>query len=324
MGHGHRWIVAAVGVSGSVLLAACGGGAHTGSPNTTLTSVTATNTISSSPTTSSATTAPASASPSVTAAQDACSPTTLHISLESKQGAGGTGYYMFAATNRGTQSCQAGGYFGVALYDQAGHLLSANPQRDPSSPTGATVQQVAIGPGATATFTVEIGENAATKCAVIGSFHFIPPNAIAEEQVSVPASANYTFCDTSFYIDPTSGLGVPTLGRPTNTFDGHGFGLVEPSSIDNGGDPTGAVSQIVWSSWGEAEAIGTGQAEWVGPNQDVAQGTQQRADIVAFNLGTCDGQYMYQAVEWYFPQHGESFNPATYEDICDGSYVGSP
>jgi hypothetical protein len=43
---------------------------------------------------------------------------------------------------------------------------------------------------------------------------------------------------------------------------------------------------------------------------------------VAFDLGNCDGKLMYRAVEWYFPQHGEHFNPRQYEDICTGSYVG--
>jgi hypothetical protein len=44
--------------------------------------------------------------------------------------------------------------------------------------------------------------------------------------------------------------------------------------------------------------------------------------IVAFDLGTCGGTLMYQAVEGYFPQHGQNFNPSQYEDICAGSYVG--
>ena len=45
--------------------------------------------------------------------------------------------------------------------------------------------------------------------------------------------------------------------------------------------------------------------------------------IVVFNLGTCDGKLMYQAMEWYLPQHGERFNPSQYEDVCTGSYVPS-
>ena len=43
--------------------------------------------------------------------------------------------------------------------------------------------------------------------------------------------------------------------------------------------------------------------------------------MVAFHLGTCGGQLMYQAVEWYFPQHAQAFTPGRYENICTGSYV---
>ena len=42
----------------------------------------------------------------------------------------------------------------------------------------------------------------------------------------------------------------------------------------------------------------------------------------AVDLGTCGGALMYQAVEWYFPQHGQKLNASQYEDICTGSYVG--
>jgi hypothetical protein len=87
-------------------------------------------------------------------------------------------------------------------------------------------------------------------------------------------------------------------------------------------DPTGLVRGITWSSWGGDTATGTGTSDYVGPNQFVATGTQEPVTIVAFNLGSCDGKLMYQAVEWYFPQHGQTFNPSQYENICTGTYVG--
>jgi hypothetical protein len=124
---------------------------------------------------------------------------------------------------------------------------------------------------------------------------------------------------------PAAAAGVPTLGQLAGDFaHGEGFGQVKPSKIFNGGDPTGLVTGVVWSSWGGAQATGTGTAEYLQPNQTIAQGTEESATVVAFDLGTCDGKLMYQAVEWYFPQHGQSFNPDTYEDVCTGSYVGSP
>lgn len=115
---------------------------------------------------------------------------------------------------------------------------------------------------------------------------------------------------------------VPVLGQLAGVFaQGEGFGQAQPARIFNGGDPTGLVTQIVWKSWGGTRAVATGVSEWVGPGQSVATGTPEPVRVVAFHLGSCGGQLMYQAVEWYFPQHGQAFTPARYENICTGSYV---
>jgi hypothetical protein len=121
---------------------------------------------------------------------------------------------------------------------------------------------------------------------------------------------------------PSSPAAAPVLGRVAGLFThGTGFGQVRPPEVDNGGDPTGLVTKITWSSWGGATATGTGTSTYVAGNQPVAAGTPQTATIVAFNLGTCDGRLMYQAVEWYFPQHGEAFSSTHYENICAGTFV---
>jgi hypothetical protein len=113
------------------------------------------------------------------------------------------------------------------------------------------------------------------------------------------------------------------LGHLAGAFaHGSGFGNVRPAEIFNGGDPTGLVTKITWQSWGGATATGTGTTTYVPANAPVADGQQETATVVAFNLGNCGGTYMYQAVEWYFPQHGQSFNPAQYENVCTGSFVG--
>jgi hypothetical protein len=83
------------------------------------------------------------------------------------------------------------------------------------------------------------------------------------------------------------------------------------------------VTHIVWDSWGGPREVGTGRTDYVGFGQSVATGTEQRAIIVGFNLGTCDGQLMCRAVEWYFPQHGQTFDSRHYQDICNGRYVPS-
>jgi hypothetical protein len=116
----------------------------------------------------------------------------------------------------------------------------------------------------------------------------------------------------------------PPLGLLAGIFaQGKGFGEVEPSEFYNGGDPTGLVTHIVWKSWGEPKAIGTGVSEYVAPNQDVGDGTEQPATVVAFRLRNCFGDHVYEAVEWYFPQHGQSFNPDQYENICTGAFITS-
>jgi len=116
---------------------------------------------------------------------------------------------------------------------------------------------------------------------------------------------------------------APTLGQLAGVFaNGTGFGQIRPAEVYNGGDPTGLVNKITWQSWGGATATGTGTSTYVSANQPVAAGTPQSVTIVAFQLGTCGGKLMYQAVEWYFPQHGQAFNPNQYENICTGTYVG--
>jgi hypothetical protein len=113
----------------------------------------------------------------------------------------------------------------------------------------------------------------------------------------------------------------PTLGLLTGTFaHGSGFGKVLPKTVYNGGDPTGLVTSITWHDWGQRQATGTGRSLWVGPGQAVAQGTIEPVRIVAFDLGTCHGRYMYAAVEWYFPQHKQTFNAGQFEDACIGAY----
>jgi hypothetical protein len=139
------------------------------------------------------------------------------------------------------------------------------------------------------------------------------------------ATTSTTTATTSAATTAPTGAAIPTLGHKAGIFiRGQGFGAVKPPRVsNNGGDPTGLVTKIAWHSWGSAKAVGTGISTYITPTQAVAEGTQQPATIVAFNLGTCHGKLMYRAVEWYFPQHNGHFNPNTYENICTGSFVGN-
>ena len=118
----------------------------------------------------------------------------------------------------------------------------------------------------------------------------------------------------------TAGDDVPTLGQPVGLFaNGEGFGEMKAATIFNGGDPTGLLTHVRWSSWGTSRAFGSGTSEYLGPGQYAANGQEEHAAVVAFDLGKCDGKFMYRAVEWYFPQHGQVFSPRHYEDICHGT-----
>ncbi len=80
-----------------------------------------------------------------------------------------------------------------------------------------------------------------------------------------------------------------------------GNGRVKPRTVFNGGDPTGLVRKIRWYSWGVAHAVGSGITNYVGPHQGVLQGTQERAKIVLFQLGRCNGRRAYDAIDCSSP-----------------------
>jgi hypothetical protein len=161
---------------------------------------------------------------------------------------------------------------------------------------------------------VKLTQGAVPKAAVAGAAMLLAAVALA----GCSASAGHTAAPAASARPDGS---EPTLGVRTGTFfDGSGFGQVRPKEVYNGGDPTGLVTSITWHGWGGAQAVGTGRSDYVGPNQSVAGGTVEPVRIVAFDLGTCRGRYMYEAVEWYFPQHGGTFDASQFEDICIGAY----
>jgi hypothetical protein len=156
--------------------------------------------------------------------------------------------------------------------------------------------------------------------ATAGASSAATPTQAAATSPAAPPST--TAAATPSATPVSTAPAVPVLGQVTGDFThGTGFGQVRPAEIFNGGDPTGLVTKITWQSWGGATATGTGTGTYVGPNKPVAAGVPQSATVVAFNLGTCSGKLMYQAVEWYFPQHGQSFSSTQYEDVCTGTYV---
>jgi hypothetical protein len=113
---------------------------------------------------------------------------------------------------------------------------------------------------------------------------------------------------------------VPVLAGPWSR-DQEGYGHAKPRTIFNGGDPTGLVKKIHWTSWGGPQAIGSGTGFWVGPHQVVAQGHFEKgAKVVLFQLGRCHGKSAYDAIEWFFPSRGQRFSSGTYINACTGKY----
>lgn len=141
------------------------------------------------------------------------------------------------------------------------------------------------------------------------------PNRGSRHALFASATAALAFiCVASALAQTTPILAGPWVSHQS------GYGRSRPSRIFNGGDPTGLVTRIHWTSWGGARAIGTGTSDYVGPTQSVATGTQESARVVAFHLGSCHGRRAYDAIEWYFPQHGDRFSGGNYIDPCTGTY----
>jgi hypothetical protein len=125
-------------------------------------------------------------------------------------------------------------------------------------------------------------------------------------------------------IDGDAGLhpDAPTMGLSTSPFQ-TGYGRPAPPSLYTGGDGTSWAAEIRWESWGGTKAVGHGTAAYLGPDaRSSADAKSEPATIVAFDLGTCRGRRGYRAVNWYFPQHGESFDPTWHFDACEGEWGG--
>jgi hypothetical protein len=133
---------------------------------------------------------------------------------------------------------------------------------------------------------------------------------------TTPAPATTTSLPTT-----TTSPSSTTLGLAGAWFEGSGFGGVEPSLVYLGGDPTGRLTSIKWSSWGGAEASGSGSGWYVSPNTSTADGSDRPATVTAFDLGICAGHPAYQEVEWYFAGEGGKFDPTQALYACTEGYV---
>ncbi len=167
----------------------------TSTSSSTTTSTTLATTGSSTTVATTPTTVPTTASTSGARAAGVCQPGQLTISTPGANGAAGTGIYVFKVVNQGSTTCDVGGYFGVSIYDPAGHLLTATATREPGNATEEGVQPITLQSGGFASFTItdsEVGSSGTT-CPMIGAFHLTPPNATAYIQVSL-APSGHLYC----------------------------------------------------------------------------------------------------------------------------------
>jgi hypothetical protein len=111
--------------------------------------------------------------------------------------------------------------------------------------------------------------------------------------------------------------GVPTFGLLKPPIAGTGYGEIKPSEVNNDGDGQSFINSIYWSSWGGAVAVGWGRASWVPPRaQCSCDGIIQPAEIIATDLGTCEGRVVYRRYEWFFPEHRDYFRPHDLQSTC--------
>ncbi len=181
---------------------------------------------------------------------------------------------------------------------------------------------LALGVGTAACSGGGTGSSSATTSSTTRAAPRAPASTTSTTSTTGASSVAATTTTGASTTTSTAASGAaPTLGV-AGAFGsgGVGFGQVRPTEISLGGDPTGILSGITWQSWGGSQATGSGTSTYVGPGQTVAQGTQEIATVVAFDLGTCLGAPAYQQVSWYFPQQGQTpaDNGSTPINACTG------
>jgi hypothetical protein len=145
-----------------------------------------------------------------------------------------------------------------------------------------------------------------------------PMRAVRLSLFIIAAGLVLSSCGTS--ATPAAEHSVPILGYPraSRSTGTQGWGTIRPKNIFNGGDPSGLVKDISWSSWGGARALGKGMGFEVPSTGPVSAGHFASAVVVAFDLGTCDKHWSYLRVRWYFHGHNPKLLESTkFESTCN-------
>ena len=117
----------------------------------------------------------------------------------------------------------------------------------------------------------------------------------------------------------------PVLGSKGFTGPaGQGFGTAEPSKIFNGGDPSGDVTKIHWTGWGNPTAIGIGLDPIFKPGGGYYD-KPAKIELRATDLGKCGARAAYTHLEARLPKHpggklGKWFSWSGAKTICKPPY----
>ncbi|MBV1935940.1 sigma-70 family RNA polymerase sigma factor [Streptomyces sp. BV286] len=122
---------------------------------------------------------------------------------------------------------------------------------------------------------------------------------------------------TVFAWAPGDSKPAPVLGTLWGPYQ-KGYGLPKPTTVYNGGSPSGMVRDVTWTSWGDERATGTGEAIHVTGEASVAESPWEKSTVVAFDLGDCFGVRTYRKVSWFHPQRNERFDESQYMNVCTG------
>lgn len=108
----------------------------------------------------------------------------------------------------------------------------------------------------------------------------------------------------------------PTLGIVWSPGGQKGYGRVEPTTVFNGGEPTGMVDRLRWRGWGSIRAVGIGRG-WYPRGSREPGFRRVRVRLVASGLGTCRGRRAYTGIQFFFLVSGRYERGARY-NICTG------
>jgi hypothetical protein len=96
-------------------------------------------------------------------------------------------------------------------------------------------------------------------------------------------------------------LGSATFAKPY----GEGWGTARPVRIYNGGDPSGLVKEIQWTSWGGRVAIGYGLG-WIFKPAGGYYSRPVLVELRAQNIGRCGSQGAYTQLAIRTPSKPEA------------------